>query len=229
VRATGTSARVRLAVWAVPAIVAAGCGGGTVIVDYAVNAKVSLRDSNGKTQESGTIVTVPRHPKLLSPFDAVQYRGQDFEWTFGTGTLGMGGSIANHSAKPLCLRFDQAQIRSNFHPAPMALKTYSWSAFREKWSILGSTDPKQRQDFGPPAFCLEPGKEARVSFAPDLGPLFPTEKMFNVSWPDNEPQLTDKGVGNWIALSVPVEIGEKRQVMEVKLTAIDSKARISTY
>jgi len=210
------------------ALVIASCGGGTVIVDYAVDAQVSLRDSNG-AHEAGAVITVPRHPGLSSPFDAVQYRGTDFDWTFGTGTLGMGGTISNHSSDTLCFRFDQAQVRSNFHPDPIALRTYSWSAFREKWTLIGSTDPKQRRDFSPPSFCLEPGKHARISFAPDLAALFPTEKMFSVRWPDDEPNLSDKGVGNWIALSLPIEIGSTRRIMDVKLTAVDSKARISTY
>ena len=209
-------------------LVMAGCSGGTVIVDYAVDAQVSIRNSDG-VHEAGTVATVPRRPGLSSPFDAVQYRGTDFDWTFGTGTLGMGGWISNHSPGTLCLRFDQAQVRSNFHPDPIALRTYSWNTFREKWALLGSTDPKQRRDFSPPSFCLEAGKEARISFAPDLAVLFPTEKMFNVRWPDEEPNLSDKGVGNWIALSLPIEIGPTRRIMDVKLTAADSKARISTY
>src|SRR5258708_4103344 len=181
--------------WAAPALIAAGCGTGTVIVDYAVDAQVAMRDGNGTTQEIGAIVTVPRHAELASPFDAVQYRGEDFEWIFGTGTLGLGGSITNRSDKPLCLRFDQARIRSNLHPEPVALKTYHWSIFRESWSQLGSTDPKQRQDFTPPTFCLDPGKAARISFSPDLRSLFATQKMFNVRWPGNEPQLSVKVVG----------------------------------
>jgi hypothetical protein len=32
-----------------------------------------------------------------------------------------------------------------------------------------------------------------------------------------------------VALTLPVEVGTRREVMEVKLTAVDSKARISTY
>lgn len=209
--------------------VMAGCGGGTVVVDYAIQADVAMRDANGGARESGTVVAVPRPPGLLSPFDAVQYKGADFDWTFGTGTLGMGGSVENHSSDRICLRFDKAEIRSNLRPQAVSLKTYSWSTFEQKWHVIGSTDPKQRQDFTPPPLCVEPGKETRFSFGPDLGPLFPTEKMFNVRWEDHEPRLLENGVGNWIALSLPVEIGHRREIMQVKLTALDSKARISTY
>jgi hypothetical protein len=207
--------------------VIAGCGGGTVVVDCVVDAQVTMRDSNG-VEEPGTVVTVPRHPGPSSPM-AVQYRGKDFAWTFEAGAQGMGGRIANHSADTVCLRFDQAHLRSNFHAEPIALRTYAWSTFREKWTLLGSTDPKQRRDFSPPSFCLEPGKQALISFGPDLAALFPTQKLFNVQWPDEEPNLSDKGVGNWVALSTPVETGPKRGILDVKLTAVDCKARISTH
>ncbi|HWH39840.1 MAG TPA: hypothetical protein VNU21_08370 [Usitatibacter sp.] len=215
--------------WAAAALLLAACGPGTVIVDYAVSAEVVLRNVDDGAVEVGEVVVVPRPAGLLSPFDAVQYRGRDFEWTLGTGTLGMGGSVANRSPSRLCMRFDEARISSNLHPAAVPLKAYSWATFEDKWKLLGSTDPKQRRDFRPPALCVEPGKETRVSFAPDLGDLFPTQKMFNVRWDGNETELTDKGIGNWIALSLPVSVGDKAQVMDVRLTAVDSKARISTY
>ncbi len=53
--------------------------------------------------------------------------------------------------------------------------------------------------------------------------------MFNVHWLDNEPQLTDKGVGNWVSLTMPLEIGERRLILDVKLTALDSQAKISYH
>ena len=227
--ATFSTRHSRARVWAAAFLLVAGCGPGTVVVGFAVSADVVLRGVDGSAAETGEVVAVPRPAGILSPFDAVQYRGPDFEWTFGTGTLGMGGSIANHSPSRLCLRFDEALVSSNLHPAPLLLKTYSWATFEGKWKLLGSTDPKQRQDFRPPALCIDPGKETLVSFSLDLSQLFPTQKMFNVHWLDNEPELTNKGIGNWIALSLPVTVGDKAQVMDVKLTAVDSKARISTY
>ena len=205
----------------------AGCGGGSVVVDCVLDAQVTMRDSNGN-EEPGTVLTVSRHPGRASP-TGVQYRGKDFSWTFEAGGQGMGGTIANHSPDRLCLRFDQAYLRSNFHAEPVALRTYAWSTFLEKWTVLGSTDPRQRRDFSPPSFCLDPGKEALISFGPDLTALFPTQKLFNVQWPNEEPNLSDKGVGNWIALSTPVETGSTRRIMDVKLTAVDCKARISEH
>lgn len=220
-----------MALWAMPVwVLLAACAGmGTVMVSYAIKAEVAMRDGSGRTQERGFIVSLPRNPALdmeKFPFDGVRYRGQDFEWTFGSG---LGGSIANRSAKLLCLRFDQAQVSSNFHPDPRPLRIHTWHLFREKWSRIGSTDPRQPQFFGPPSLCVEPGKAVTLGMGLDLKALFPTGKMFNVSWPGNEPQLADNGAGNWIAMSLPVEIGEERLAMDVKLTATDSKAFISFH
>ena len=206
--------------------VLAACGGGTVIVDYAIQAQIAVRDETGRPGEAGTVSTVP---SVVSPFPAVSYAARDFEWSFGTGTLGLGGDITNRSPSELCFRFDEAQVRSNLHPEPMALSVYSFASFRGKWELLGSTDPRKWHLFTPPRFCLASAEKAHVSLAPHLAPLFPTEKMFNVAWLDDQPQLTDKGVGNWIALSLPVEAGARREVLDVKLTATDSRARISNY
>lgn len=213
------------ALWVASALLAGCFGGGTVVVSFVVDPVVAIRDADGKAAEAGVVVTVPGRPAA----DSVQFRGRDFDWIITAGADGLGGFIANRSQDTLCMRFDQAQIRSNFHPEPIPLRTYVWAVYRGKWSLLGSTDPRQRQYFGPPSFCLEPGKEAQLSFAPDVRPLFPTQKIFNVQWPDNEPQLTDRGTGNWLALTLPLEVGERRQTLDVKLTPVESHAKISYH
>ena len=43
------------------------------------------------------------------------------------------------------------------------------------------------------------------------------------------PNLTDRGIGNWITTTIPIEYEGKRETLEVKLTATDSKARIVYY
>ena len=57
----------------------------------------------------------------------------------------------------------------------------------------------------------------------------PSSKMFNGKWQDHIAELTDRGIDNWIRLSIPVWRGTTREVLDVKLTARDSKARISQY
>jgi hypothetical protein len=209
----------------------AGCAG-TVIVDYAIEAQVSGRDAAGHVWRARPeeITFLPRPPGLLSPFDAVQYRSDLFEWIFGTGSLGLGGKVTNLSPNPMCLRFDEARLTSNMKTGEVPLLVSSWRRFADgQLTRLGSTRPENRRYFVPPSVCLDPGKYASISFAPDLQELFPTGKMFNVRWPEGEANLVERGVGNWIRISLPIEYAAKRETLEVTLTVKDSKARISHY
>lgn len=203
-----------------------------MIVDFATEAQVSGRDEEGQVWRARPeeVTILPRSPGLLSPFPAVRYRGEALEWIFGTGTLGLGGKVTNRGAARLCLRFDEARVASNAHPGPVALRVSSWRSFADgRWSVLGDTKPARRSYFVPPPLCLEPAGSADISFAPDLGELYPSRKMFDVSWPEGEPNLTQRGAGNWIAISLPLERAGKREALEVKLIETDSRARISYY
>jgi hypothetical protein len=42
-------------------------------------------------------------------------------------------------------------------------------------------------------------------------------------------ELVEAGFGNWIQLTIPVEYASKHESLTVKLTAMDSKARVSNY
>ena len=167
---------------------------------------------------------------MLPPFDAVRYETNVLSWTFGTGTLGFGGSVMNLSASPLCLRFDEARLASNLHTAEIPLSVSSVShTLTGGWTILGSTDPKKLRYFAPPSLCFMPNKSTSISLGPDLSALFPNLTMFNVKWPDGDPNLTERGIGNWLKIVLPIEYDGKRETLEVKLTATDSKARLSNY
>ena len=98
-----------------------------------------------------------------------------------------------------------------------------------RWTVVGSTDPKKLRYFTPPSLCFAPNKATSISLGPDLSALFPNLTMFNVKWPDGEPNLTERGIGNWLKIVMPIEYDGKRETLEVKLTARDSKARLSNY
>lgn len=65
--------------------------------------------------------------------------------------------------------------------------------------------------------------------AMNLEDVFPNKTFFNVRWPDGEPRLVDKGVGNWFRLAMPLEIDGKRESIWVTVTAKDSHARMSYH
>lgn len=209
----------------------AGCAG-TVIVDFAIEAQVSRRDAVGRpvAQRSQEISILPQPARLLSPFAAVRYETAALAWTFGTGTLGFGGGVTNLTTGPLCFRFDEARLASNLHTVEIPLSV-SWVAhtLTGDWTVLGSTDPKKLRYFAPPSLCFAPNKSTSISLGPDLSALFPNLTMFNVKWPDGEPNLSERGIGNWLKIVLPIEYDGKRETLEVRLTAKDSKARISHY
>ena len=214
------------------ALAGSAASAGTVIVDFAVEAQVSGRDQAGRAWQAGAdeITVLPRAPGLLSPFPAVQYRGELFEWIFGTGTLGLGGKLTNRTGAPLCFRFDEARIASNSHADGIPLRVSTWRRLEDgKWATLGSASPGKRNYFVPPSLCLGPQRHASISFSPDLQELFASRKMFDVRWIDDEPKLVERGVGNWVRIEVPVERAGRRDLVEVTLTATDSKARVSYY
>ena len=171
--------------------VTTGCAG-TVIVDFDVQAEVSGRDAFGRTWRAtqDRIVRTPPPAGLLSPFSSVKYRGELFEWTFGTGTLGFGGRITNHGDKQLCFLFDQATLASNLHPRPVPMRVYHFARTVDgRWQTLGSTVPAQRRYFVAPPLCLNPGQYSQFMVGPELAALFPHGTMFNVRWKDGDPDL----------------------------------------
>ncbi len=223
----------RIAKWTfmITAIAANAACAGTVVVDFAIGAQVIRRDHAGNTlSDRAEIVVLPRHPKLLSPFSAVQYRGEALEWVFGTGTLGLGGKLTNRSGSELCLRFDEALVASNARVEAKPLLISHWVRYGDRPPArLGHNRPEDRSYFVPPVLCIEPSKSTNISFSPDLRELFPNQKMFGVMWRDNEPELTERGIGNWIRMWLPLERDGKRESLEIVLTARDSSARTSSY
>ena len=208
-----------------------GCAG-TVIVEFSVDASVSGRDEAGKTwqAQADELSRPPLPPGILVSFPSTLYAGKKFDWAFTPSAYGLSGRITNHLASPICFRFDQARLQSSFQANAIPLRVYTaMQRSGGKMVKLGSNDPKIRQLHIHPMLCFETEKDVTLSFWPDLHELFPTQHMFNVSWPDGVPNLSDRGIGNWFKLNVPIEYEGKRETLEVTLTAVDSKARTSHY
>ena len=80
-----------------------------------------------------------------------------------------------------------------------------------------------------PPLCLAHGEEVRVTMGMNLQDVFPNKTLFNVRWPDGEPRLTEKGVGNWFRVDMPIEADGKRESLWITVTAKDSSARMSYH
>lgn len=214
-------------------LVATACAIGSVVVDFSYDASIGGVDEAGKPWQAAPhqLRLLPRSSRQLSPFTSVEYLGERFHWTFGTGTDGIGGKISNVSDLRICFNFNEASISSNLRPDPVPLRVFSVVTMLDggKWSRLGSTRPEQRETFAAPPLCLAAGQKAELHMGPNLQDVFPNKTLFNVRWADGEPRLVDTGVGNWLRVAMPIEVDGRRESIWFVLTAKESSARLSAY
>lgn len=211
----------------------AGCAG-SVVVEFAVDPQLSIVDDTGQTRNSPSKVfmTKPLPPGSSVAFPASTYRGETFDWTIDTSAYGIGGKLTNHTGAVLCVRFDQALLASNSHISkiPMRVVFMRFMANKKMMMVGSNSSSRDRHlTFIPKPVCVPPSRSSNFSLWPDMSALFPNETMFNVLWPEGIANLTDRGIGNWVKFTIPVEYGNKRDTIELTLTALDSSARISYY
>jgi hypothetical protein len=214
-------------------LLATACAIGSVVVAFSFDGSIGGVDQAGRPWQAA-----PHQVRLLflgddelSAFTSIEYLGERFHWRVGAGAGGIGGTITNISGSRICFGFNEASISSNFRPDPVPLRVFHVVNFADgKWSrIVGTRRSKQRGDLTAPPLCLAGGEEVIVSLIMNLQDVFPNKTLFNVRWPDGEPRLVDKGVGNWFRVDMPIEVDGKRESIWVTLTAKDSSARMSYH
>jgi hypothetical protein len=213
--------------------VTSGCASlGTVVVGFDLDVQVTGLDVKGDTWRAGKdeITKRPRDSKTAPYFSDVRYQGKVLLWETGAGSDGFGYAIQSQVPGPVCLRFDQARLTSNMQGMEVAMRV---SRVRQGPPQLPTIElPKNRSETGffvAPPLCFGREKADNFFLAPDLSALFPNGKMFNVRWIGNEPTLSERGIGNWLKIHVPVEYEGKREEFEVTLTAKDSKAWLGKW
>ena len=188
-QASGVSQKLARLAWrslqcCAVAMVVTGCAG-SVVVEFAVDPQLSIVDAAGHTrtapEDAFTIKALP--PGMSVAFPTLDYRSELFDWSIGTGTKGFGGNIANHGTGPLCFRFDQTIVTSNFLDSPTALRIFRIDYFVDgKWH-LDSGYRTDRPAYFPQKLCFAPNRSTEFALTPDLLNIFPTRNMFNASWP----------------------------------------------
>lgn len=208
------------------------CAVGSVVVAYSFHGSIGGADQAGQPwQATPDQVRLLSRGDELSAFTSIAYLGERFHWRVGAGLGGIGGTISNVSSSRICFGFNEASISSNFRPDPVPLRVFHVMNFKDgRWSrILGSTRPEQRGDLTAPPLCLADGETVDVSMGMNLQDVFPNKTLFNVRWPDGEPRLMEKGVGNWFRVDMPIEVDGKRESLWIIVTAKDSSARMSYH
>ena len=99
----------------------------------------------------------------------------------------------------------------------------------ERTESTGSNRPEWRTVHLPSPLCFAPNAATSFVVWPVLRELYPNAHMFNVQWPERRPELTETGVGQWFRITLPIESGETRETIELTLTAMNSRARVSYY
>ncbi len=214
------------------ALFATACAIGSVVVAYSFDGSIGGVDQAGQPwQAAPDQVRLLHRGDELSAFTSIEYLGERFHWRIGAGLGGIGGTISNISSSRICFGFDEASISSNFRPDPVPLRVFHVVNFKDgKWSrVLGSTRPEQRGDLTAPPLRLAGGEEVVVSLGMNLQEVFPNKTLFNVRWPEGEPRLVEKGVGNWFRIDMPIEVDGKRESFWITVTAKDSSARMSYH
>lgn len=213
-------------------LLATACAIGSVVVAYSIDGSIGGVNHAGRPwQAAPDQVRLLHRGDDLPTFTSIEYLGERFHWRIAGGTGGIGGRITNVSSSRICFRYDEASISSNFRPDPVPLRVFHVTTFRggKLSRVQGSTRPEQRGDLTAPAVCLVEGEAVNVSMGMNLQDVFPSKALFNVQWPSGEARLSERGVGNWFRLEMPIEVDGKRENIWVKVTAKDSSARMSYH
>jgi hypothetical protein len=202
----------------------------TVIIDVDFDVQLQVRDSSGRLQRAAPEELVKkRHPKAASPFPYVDYQGKLFEWSIGASDGSLGYFFRSNSSGPICFRFDEARLTSNFQPKEVPLRIKGARYGPIGGEILLKRSIPGEQPYAAPPVCAPPEKGATFSFVPDYSELFPNGQMFNINQAGKSLNYSEHGAKNWLRIRMPIEYEGKREELEVIFTANDSKARYSYY
>lgn len=196
------------------------CAGSTV-VDFKVQLDVSYSDVDGQplAGSPAQVTESDRGPARLSPYPLLHYRDSMLSWYLSVSTYGITFSyLENLSALPLTIHWDQALATSSQHLEALPLRA----------SLLM---PNYRGNRLAPQLVIPGGEPvgARIGLHYYGNELFESRWLFDVQFADRKTRLDKTGVGEWLLLTLPIDFGDERLMMHIKLTALDASARISYF
>jgi hypothetical protein len=210
--------------------VLSGCVG-TTVVDYRVGIEVFYRTSSERelALAAEQAVELVNSPGPLVAFNYMQHCDQVLCWTTSVSTVLITNRIENISKKPLVLKWDEALLSSSQQHADIPLRSYTSSVAGELLGPKGFVGRSADRRHALVPLHLQPGQESSVSFGADFAKIFRSGRLFGVRYDPRSTRLHESGVGEWLLIKLPIEHGEERLLMHIKLTAHDAKARISHF
>lgn len=191
-----------------------GCAGSTV-VDFKVQLEVNYVDAQGQPQDTAPVsITTLKDETRLSPFPPIRYQDQLLSCDIEADNIAIHYLLTNLTAEPMTIDWEHAVVTSSQQPAERALT----AAF---FQLSQRPLPPQQQ--------LVPGAAQFTALSLRYGELFQSGRLFDVQYVQHETHLYNSGVGEWFLIKLPIQIGDKRLIKNIKLTAIDAKARLSHY
>jgi hypothetical protein len=207
----------------------------TVIVHVDFDVALQVRDANGQiSRATNEEIVKKRHPQAASPYPNNHYEGKQLEWIIGANPGGIGYFLRSKLAEPICFRFDQATLASNFQPNPSLMRV-TWARYGpiDVEGSRGASIKVERgsasQPVSTPSICAATDRGSTFGFVVDFSQLYPNGQIFNINQSGKSLDYTEHGKGNWLKLNVPIEYAGKREEIEVTFTAINSIARYSYH
>ena len=195
----------------------------TIIVDFDMEGFAALDGSGARANDpERALLKVARRPGELSPYPRLVYTGSLFSAKLSINSDTISGEFLNNSGEPLTLRFDQASVSSNQHPAPLPLQ--AWSGRVGQVHVFKG---KASMPLRLPLLVVPPGASASLVIAPFFQGLYPSGRLFGVQFEKSAPEIVTSGVGNTWQLSVPVEWKGETLAWKINVKAIKESARTS--
>ena len=188
-----------------------------------------MRDDGGRAWRAvpKDVRELPVGANAESPFPRVQYEHTAFVWDIFLGESSFNGTIRSKIASDVCLRFDQARLSSSSQSSEVPLRVFTGlKGPANKMLVMGAPDRDKSKSVAPPQLCFAGLQTDFFWFKPDLTELFPNQRMFNSISAQDTADPSQRGIGNWLTMTVPIEYDGKREELQLKLTATDSRTKL---
>lgn len=190
-----------------------GCVAKTTVVDFNVQLEVNYVDAHSQAIDMASVPNTEssRLPARLSLFPLLHYRDNLLSWDIDVRSHNIAFYyLENQSAQPLTIYWDQALVSSSQHPADRHLTSaVRYNASHELPQLI------------------EPGVVTFARLHLNYERLFKSERLFDVQYTEEKTRLDKTGVGEWLLIKLPIDSGEQRLIMQIKLAALDAKARLA--
>lgn len=192
-----------------------------VITDFQLQLDVEV-DGTPSEFQPGRIFDVPRPQGHLSPFPSVGYEDELVRIQFSLASYRSGIRINNMQDVRMTVHWDEALISSSQRPNPTQFTGFYRSMEGRYF------DPPGAYVEGPfPAQSISPNGQGSLGFRLVPEKLFESREMFGIVPAGSGLNLDDDGTGNWVDISVPIEVAGERIVYRFRFTVRDAHRRWS--